>query len=156
MKNLPKNPAVNGTPASDAMARSMAKGEKGRAFGQAVEVLDVFPGLPGHDDQDGKTQQRHEQVGDEIKRNGLSRERDDADEQIAGVGNARISEETFQVILGKGRQVSVNQGEQGDRNQQPLRFAGSMKNGSSTRRRTTNPAAFEPTDRNAVTGVGAP
>ena len=31
-----------------------------------------------------------------------------------------------------------------------------VRNGSETRNRTMNPAAFEPTERNAVVGVGAP
>ena len=33
---------------------------------------------------------------------------------------------------------------------------GKIMNGRSTRRRTTKPAAFDPTDKYAVTGVGAP
>ena len=32
---------------------------------------------------------------------------------------------------------------------------GKIKNGCNTRRRTTKPAAFDPTDKNAVIGVGA-
>src|SRR5947207_69447 len=37
-----------------------------------------------------------------------------------------------------------------------VRIRGKIRNGSSTRRRTMKPAAFEPTDRYAVTGGGHP
>ena len=32
------------------------KGEKGRTFGQAVEIFNVFPGLLRHDNEDGEAQ----------------------------------------------------------------------------------------------------
>ena len=43
------------------------EGEKRRTGGQAVEILDLIAGLIRHHDEDGETQHRHEQIGDEIK-----------------------------------------------------------------------------------------
>ena len=74
MKNLPRNPAVNGTPASDTIAISMAKARKGERLARPLKSSMLFPGLLRHDDQDGETEQRHEQVSDEIKRDGRARQ----------------------------------------------------------------------------------
>ena len=54
MKNLPRKPAVNGTPASEAMAMSMAKARKGERCARAVEIFDLHRRFAGHDDEDEK------------------------------------------------------------------------------------------------------
>ena len=66
-EKLAEKPAVNGTPASDTIANKHGEGEERRAFSQAVEVLDSFASLFANDDQHRKTEQRHEQISDEIK-----------------------------------------------------------------------------------------
>ena len=123
MKNLPRNPAVNGTPASDAIAISMAKARKGERFARPLKSSMFSPVCLATTIEDGEAQQRHEQIGDEIKRDGLASERHDADEQIARVGDARVSEQPLQIALRKRRQISVNQGEQRDADKQALASA---------------------------------
>ena len=131
------------------------EGEKGRTFGQTVEVLDLVRRLIRHDDQHSKTEQRHEQIRDEIIGDGRAGKRNDADQQITRVGDARVGEQPFEISLRKRGEISVDQGQERDADEQTC-ICGNMKNGASTRSRTTKPAAFEPTERKAVTGVGAP
>ena len=66
MKNFPRKPAVNGTPASEIIPINMAKARNGERFAEASVIVDLLAGSVSDNDENGKTKQGHEQIGDEI------------------------------------------------------------------------------------------
>ena len=66
MKNFPRNPAVNGTPAREIIPINIAKARKGERLANPSKSVNLFPGLLGHNYQHCKAKQRHEQVCNEV------------------------------------------------------------------------------------------
>ncbi len=96
----------------------MREGEKGRAFREPGVVFNLIAAAVPDHDQHGKREQRHEEIGDEIVCHRCSGKRDHADEQITGVRDARIGEESFQIRLREGGEISVDESQRGDDNEQ--------------------------------------
>ena len=73
-KNLPKNPTVNGTPASESMATSIAKASHGERLPRPLKLRDIVAagGIGDHDD-DHETQQRHQQITGKVERDRRAR-----------------------------------------------------------------------------------
>ena len=83
-------------------------------------MLDAIAGVVGDDDEDGEAEHRHEQIGDEIEGDRGARERDDADEEIAGVRDAGVGEEAFEIGLRERGEVAVDEREDGKDDEQSL------------------------------------
>ena len=126
--------------------------------------ISSLPDASGDVLQNEKGQKSHQQVAGEVKRNRRARwprsEAGHANEKIARVSDARISEKAFEICLRHRRKIAVDQRAGRPGRSRTMRSLSSMleitRNGSRTLRRTTKPAAFEATERNAVIGVGAP
>ena len=73
-----------------------------------------------------KTGQVHQQITDGIiDCRGMAQGAagDHAKHQVAGMGNARISQQTFDVVLDQGRQVTDGHGSDGQNSQRPSQLA---------------------------------
>ena len=97
----------------------MAKARCGRALVEAVEIGDVIAaGRLGDDGHDEEREQRHEQIRGEVEKDGGAGEGgadgDDAEEEIAGVADAGVGEEAFEVGLRDGGEVAEDHGGAGD------------------------------------------
>ena len=92
----------------------MAKARKGERLASPSKSEISFAGLLRDDDEHGEAEQRHEQISDEIKRDGLAIEARHANEQITRVRDARVREQAFEIILRECGQISVKQCEQRD------------------------------------------
>ncbi len=82
----------------------------------------LFAGLLRDNYQNSETEQRHQQVSHQIESNRADIETDNSDKQIARMGDTGISKQPFKVSLGERCEISVNQCEQRDQNDQPLRL----------------------------------
>ena len=89
------------------------------ALVESVEIGDVIPaGGLRHDGHDEEREQGHERIRGEVENDGGASEGrtdgNNAEEQVAGVADTRISEEAFEVGLREGGKVAEDHGRAGD------------------------------------------
>ncbi len=122
--SFPKNPAVRGIPASEAIARG-GEGEKRRPFREPAVGVEILPDDDrSQDGEDEKGEERHEKVGPQVERDhrrgsesplgNLHRCRSQRHEEEPAVADRRVGEEALQVLLRKGREIADEEGD--DRN----------------------------------------
>src|SRR5207247_5409836 len=89
--------------------------DRRREYRQAIEITNLFAGLLRDNDQDFKAQESHHQISREIKCDSSAIEAGNADEQITGVRDAGVAEQTLQIVLWERGKISVSNSKQCDK-----------------------------------------
>ena len=102
--NFAMKPAVPGMPASESMKSVMQRGEARALAREAGEVVEASQSWPASRErhQHGERAEVHEDVGEQVEEHGavaFGRAGDEADQQVAGVRDARVGEQALHVVL---------------------------------------------------------
>ena len=109
------------------------RGEQGRALVQSGQGGDVFGVRVARDEaNDGESGQHGEEVAAEVVEDGGlagGAQGGDAQQQIAGVGDARIAQQPLEVALGNGAEIAVENRDGGDQEQESRPLGGDVRHG---------------------------
>ena len=163
MYHLPMKPAVGGKPPSESRNTVIRPASAGPRLPQAGKVAQLVVLVLRRAEQrhDAERAEVRDGVGQQVEQHrGLPgrRRRDDAEQQVAGVRDARIGEHPLDVGLhhADDRAEDHRRGGNHRQHRESTRALSGSSGDRNTRTNAANAAALTPVDMNAVTIVGAP